>query len=99
MPVANRLGLQAVGPAFYAGPNGMLRVSRRGLDSTRRHGHPELALTAETKLMPGVAVETEIPLWPTAMRWHAGRSEEHTSELQSLMRISYAVFCLKKKNT
>src|SRR3546814_10628990 len=35
-------------------------------------------------------------------RWssHARcRSEEHTSELQSLMRISYAVFCLKKKNT
>src|SRR3546814_4748933 len=38
--------------------------------------------------------------WP---RWLAivvsviGRSEEHTSELQSLMRISYAVFCLKKK--
>src|SRR3546814_4369411 len=34
--------------------------------------------------------------------WHRGngtlRSEEHTSELQSLMRISYAVFCLKKKN-
>src|SRR3546814_2837751 len=36
-------------------------------------------------------------------RWHdlrhtwASRSEEHTSELQSLMRISYAVFCLKKK--
>src|SRR3546814_10055539 len=28
---------------------------------------------------------------------HAARSEEHTSELQSLMRISYAVFCLKKK--
>src|SRR3546814_3460734 len=28
---------------------------------------------------------------------YAGRSEEHTSELQSLMRISYAVFCLKKK--
>src|SRR3546814_5604476 len=35
-------------------------------------------------------------------RYHADRllrSEEHTSELQSLMRISYAVFCLKKKNT
>src|SRR3546814_13426320 len=29
---------------------------------------------------------------------YAKRSEEHTSELQSLMRISYAVFCLKKKN-
>src|SRR3546814_9625859 len=33
--------------------------------------------------------------WRTALR----RSEEHTSELQSLMRISYAVFCLKKKTT
>src|SRR3546814_5786156 len=32
-----------------------------------------------------------------AMEWK--RSEEHTSELQSLMRISYAVFCLKKKTT
>src|SRR3546814_19672539 len=31
-------------------------------------------------------------------RQHHARSEEHTSELQSLMRISYAVFCLKKKN-
>src|SRR3546814_3597678 len=31
------------------------------------------------------------------LRIHAQRSEEHTSELQSLMRISYAVFCLKKK--
>src|SRR3546814_9586735 len=31
-------------------------------------------------------------------RLDAPRSEEHTSELQSLMRISYAVFCLKKKN-
>src|SRR3546814_2280014 len=30
-------------------------------------------------------------------RWATWRSEEHTSELQSLMRISYAVFCLKKK--
>src|SRR3546814_9534474 len=46
---------------------------------------------------------------PTASSWrrprpHSGRSqtlrsEEHTSELQSLMRISYAVFCLKKKKT
>src|SRR3546814_10010687 len=33
------------------------------------------------------------------MEYAAGRSEEHTSELQSLMRISYAVFCLKKKNS
>src|SRR3546814_9504015 len=33
---------------------------------------------------------------PESVYW-MGRSEEHTSELQSLMRISYAVFCLKKK--
>src|SRR3546814_2997419 len=33
------------------------------------------------------------------VRLSAARSEEHTSELQSLMRISYDVFCLKKKNT
>src|SRR3546814_10023840 len=35
----------------------------------------------------------------TWMALEAIRSEEHTSELQSLMRISYAVFCLKKKKT
>src|SRR3546814_10621605 len=34
---------------------------------------------------------------PWRMKWNGTRSEEHTSELQSLMRISYAVFCLKKK--
>src|SRR3546814_4694660 len=34
-----------------------------------------------------------------AARARCGRSEEHTSELQSLMRTSYAVFCLKKKNS
>src|SRR3546814_1598827 len=33
-----------------------------------------------------------------SVRRNHSRSEEHTSELQSLMRISYAVFCLKKKN-
>src|SRR3546814_5959089 len=35
---------------------------------------------------------------PVAYLRKHGRSEEHTSELQSLMRISYAVFCLKKKH-
>src|SRR3546814_3708196 len=43
-----------------------------------------------------------LKVWPEPdleKPWHLkqGRSEEHTSELQSLMRISYAVFCLKKK--
>src|SRR3546814_10737044 len=44
------------------------------------------------------------PQWQALFREHQPpalvvRSEEHTSELQSLMRISYAVFCLKKKKT
>src|SRR3546814_8135970 len=45
----------------------------------------------------------ETAAWGVPARCRAnicdGRSEEHTSELQSLMRISYAVFCLKKKKT
>src|SRR3546814_9435782 len=45
-------------------------------------------------LQPGQAVQTQIE---DGLRLR--RSEEHTSELQSLMRISYAVFCLKKKKT
>src|SRR3546814_9878842 len=49
------------------------------------------------------AIETEHHRRPARLgplpRLVGLRSEEHTSELQSLMRISYAVFCLKKKNT
>src|SRR3546814_5232164 len=48
---------------------------------------------------PGLAMEEKgIEGDLAAFREGAGRSEEHTSELQSLMRISYAVFCLKKQN-
>src|SRR3546814_10335000 len=50
--------------------------------------------------LPG-SVLFAVNIVPTAARRRARssvRSEEHTSELQSLMRISYAVFCLKKKN-
>src|SRR3546814_2814741 len=53
----------------------------------RRSGHQQ-------KNIPGL---TEIGL--DTLRVVKLRSEEHTSELQSLMRISYAVFCLKKKKT
>src|SRR3546814_6335708 len=47
----------------------------------------------------GIILLHEMPAAQRPMRHavRAGRSEEHTSELQSLMRISYAVFCLKKK--
>src|SRR3546814_3375271 len=43
------------------------------------------------------AASLQESLSEAANAWAAERSEEHTSELQSLMRISYAVFCLKKK--
>src|SRR3546814_4666322 len=50
------------------------------------------------KVPPGHAVKGRRVLKPsTSYRMRQLRSEEHTSELQSLMRISYAVFCLKKK--
>src|SRR3546814_3450733 len=42
--------------------------------------------------------ETLVFVTPEEKKMIRKRSEEHTSELQSLMRISYAVFCLKKKN-
>src|SRR3546814_6225189 len=45
----------------------------------------------------GHALQRDIGLRPGQVVAWLGRSEEHTSELQSLMRISYAVFCLKKK--
>src|SRR3546814_1165052 len=46
--------------------------------------------------LPLNPVQADRPLWLAFM---TSRSEEHTSELQSLMRISYAVFCLKKKTS
>src|SRR3546814_3564671 len=49
--------------------------------------------------LPESSTSTEVEDGVTAGRFYPRRSEEHTSELQSLMRISYAVFCLKKKNT
>src|SRR3546814_1270073 len=50
-------------------------------------------------ILPKVAaaIRKSSPRWMKLISAN-GRSEEHTSELQSLMRISYAVFCLKKKN-
>src|SRR3546814_6341249 len=74
---------------------------------------PEGELTSEVKSVereagrePGASASEAAPSAEAGKDGNAGRaaatmtrSEEHTSELQSLMRISYAVFCLKKKNT
>src|SRR3546814_1821372 len=53
-----------------------------------------LRLPATARQAGGFMSSTGCCPWPSLPYW---RSEEHTSELQSLMRNSYAVFCLKKK--
>src|SRR3546814_17952412 len=61
------------------------------------------SLTGRADLADDLVQETLLKAWAARDRYAPGtrmkswRSEEHTSELQSLMRISYAVFCLKKK--
>src|SRR3546814_7801608 len=60
---------------------------------------PSLQLSV-SRILPAACHEAERPpfaLDKTFQYLPVFRSEEHTSELQSLMRISYAVFCLKKK--
>src|SRR3546814_6601941 len=59
-------------------------IARAGFARRRQHWH---------------AVFRYRPRTSASSRRRGRRSEEHTSELQSLMRISYAVFCLKKKKT
>src|SRR3546814_1600938 len=51
-----------------------------------------------TSLTPCPPAQTSFQALIVSSSRARSRSEEHTSELQSLMRISYAVFCLKKKN-
>src|SRR3546814_5823550 len=80
----------------------------RGGDG-RRHHHPGLQRqrvqgAVRDAMSEVLQLAKELILRPSVTPDDAGcqalvRSEEHTSELQSLMRISYAVFCLKKKNT
>src|SRR3546814_4981301 len=62
---------------------------RRDQGGDSRHRVDQLHFRPLFTVTPG-------PTWGLAQE-AADRSEEHTSELQSLMRISYAVFCLKKK--
>src|SRR3546814_1241043 len=57
----------------------------------REVGGERVRVFVEQEVHPALAVDRDRP------GLVAQRSEEHTSELQSLMRISYAVFCLKKK--
>src|SRR3546814_9190447 len=69
---------------------GYLRTQRE--DEAVRLGRRLLEIAMRELKIPPAALKDEARLQPVL------RSEEHKSELQSLMRISYAVFCLKKKN-
>src|SRR3546814_4437403 len=68
------------------------RGADRRLDVAHARILVELAHQPQRTLEFGADIGIEFDRW-------LERSEEHTSELQSLMRISYAVFCLKKKIT
>src|SRR3546814_2701406 len=88
-------------------PHGQVLPWRvEGRDSDRQHrsgchgdgwGTPSCVVGANTCTPVGGLLRCEIQIGQRARE--VVRSEEHTSELQSLMRISYAVFCLKKKIT
>src|SRR3546814_5243234 len=82
-------------------PDTTLFRSRRGRPLVRpdpqfqRAG--DLAVRAAAEHHAQRAARADAPARTQRGKARRGRSEEHTSELQSLMRISYAVFCLKKK--
>src|SRR3546814_4242953 len=93
---AEDLGIQVV--AVLMRPGG-----RVALEVHRLHDLPRLAEDRPHRILDARMRHDADPRFPESREVpgiHAlDRSEEHTSELQSLMRISYAVFCLKKKKT
>src|SRR3546814_1629190 len=83
------------------GPNGDVSLREVGqVAYVRQEGLPrDGSPTLDVNATYSPAIDTGVFCYSTHGVVVAVRSEEHTSELQSLMRISYAVFCLKKKNT
>src|SRR3546814_4684881 len=73
---------------------GMLRPNH-GAQALEQRLDPVMQRQAPPPLLQAVAGDFPVRAAPRQLNHF--RSEEHTSELQSLMRISYAVFCLKKK--
>src|SRR3546814_2679336 len=65
--------------------------------SSGNHVCAENARRRQRASIGNAASQNDRPIKELADFRHKGRSEEHTSELQPLMRISYAVFCLQKK--
>src|SRR3546814_3127225 len=69
----------------------------RIVEGLRRTGHQLVPIVWELSRICGEEAGRYVHWGATTQNVVQTRSEEHTSELQSLMRISYAVFCLKKK--
>src|SRR3546814_8812989 len=63
---------------------------------SKKAGGESTTTTRRTSAPMAAGKPAKLPAMPSTMVTTARRSEEHTSELQSLMRISYAFFCLKK---
>src|SRR3546814_2891595 len=78
--------------------SGKTEVYLHAIADCLARGRQALVLVPEIGLTPQLLSRFRARLGVPVHATHSGRSEEHTSELQSLMRISYAVFCLKKKN-
>src|SRR3546814_7379330 len=72
-------------------------LSRKQMERSRMSDMPELPEVETTVRGLAPFLEGQRLVAVTTFRPDLRRSEEHTSELPSLMRISYAVFCLKKK--
>src|SRR3546814_2395893 len=92
--------LDRVGVVHAVAVDGALRAGARPVPGLARR----VAVAAEQQVLavlaPGHQHQYRLGFGKTGQVQQVGvRSEEHTSELQSLMRISYAVFCLKKKNS
>src|SRR3546814_6574658 len=100
MPSTALHGKSTNGPGRKPSPSPPIPSSR-----VRMHAQPDIRSAGDLVYSRASAarpssqklVETHLGL-VRKIAWHVNRSEEHTSELQSLMRISYAVFSLTKKN-
>src|SRR3546814_1784240 len=85
---AYKLGQETSGSASVGAGIGGMASAAKGAASNRLKSASGLGAAAERGSQAA---------WAAGSTSTGSRSEEHTSELQSLMRISYAVFCLKKK--